>query len=167
MTSPSPNDRLSDIHDRNERIDELVKIAKQEYDANKNYSEIIQKLNYEMTINWSLSQKTQKGYLNVIKTKLEHNHKIRLQSDGITNSTEIDSEIINGKSEKRLSVKDLFCTTMRNLEGEDKIPVKENMLANELEKTGRFTRDKVNELIEKMNINSVIYQSKPGHYNLV
>ena len=163
----SSSDKLSDLYSRSDRIDALVMIAKQEYDKNKSYSEIIKRLNVEMTCNWALTPTVQHGYLNAIRTKLENTHRIRLQSDGSANFTEIDNEIINGKSEKRLSVKDLFYTTMRNLEGENKNPVKENLLANELEKTGRFTRDKANELIEKMNTNSVIYQSKPGHYNLV
>lgn len=165
--SSSMNRELSDIYDRNERINELVIIARQEYDKNKNYRDIIRRLSSEMTCNWSLSPVTQKGYLNVVRTKLEKIYGIRLQSDGSTNFTEIDNEIINGKPEKKLSINNLFCAVLQNLEGKDVDPVKKNVFANELVKTERFTLIEAENLIEKMQKQSVIYESKPDHYNLV
>ncbi|MDE1770952.1 MAG: hypothetical protein KGI28_10450, partial [Thaumarchaeota archaeon] len=77
--SSSMNRELSDIYDRNERINELVIIARQEYDKNKNYSEIIQVLHGVMTCSWKLSASTQKGYLNAVRTILQDNHGIKLQ----------------------------------------------------------------------------------------
>lgn len=166
MATPSSNDKLSDIHNRNDRINVLVKIAKQEYDAKKNYAEIVQRLTSEMNGNWSLSPGTQKGYLNTIRAKFEYNYGDKLQSNN-DNFTEIENEIINGKSGRKPSKMNIFRTIVRKLEGNDKIPVKGNILANELETVGGFTPDEANDLIEKMNTDSVIYQSKPGYYNLV
>lgn len=166
MTAPSSDDKLSDIHNRSDRIDALVKIAKQEYDAKKTYAEIIQRLTLEMNVNWSLSPGTQKGYLNSIRTKFEYNYGIKLQFNN-DNFTEIENEAINGKSGRKPSKINIFRTIVRKLEGDDKIPVKGNILANELEAAGGFTPDEANDLIEKMNTNSIIYQSKPGYYNLV
>lgn len=165
--SSSVDRKLSDIYDRNERIDELVIIAKQEFDKNKSYRDIIQKLSSEMLYHWSLTPVTQRGYLNVIRTKFENVYGIRLQSDGSINSTEIDNEIINGKPEKKLSINNLFRTTLQNLEGKDADPVKRNVLSNALVRTGRFTLIEAENLIEKMQKQSVIYESKPDHYNLV
>ncbi|MDE2589943.1 MAG: hypothetical protein KGL95_09810 [Patescibacteria group bacterium] len=162
----SSNDRLSDIYRRPDRIDALVRIAKQEFDKDKGYSEIIERLHAEMTCNWALTPVTQKGYLNAIRMKIEFQYGIKLQPSDI-NYIEIEDEIIKGKSEKKVSKNNLFLTTMQKLEGEDKILVKENILINELEKTGKMTRSEADDLIKKMQKQSVIYESKSGHYNLV
>src|SRR5690348_7647607 len=101
-SSPFSNNKLSDISNKIDRIDALVEIARQMFDKNNSYSEIIQKLSLEMTINWTLSSGTQKEYLNAIRTKLDHSYGVKLQSKDGTNFTDTDNEIIKGKSKKIL-----------------------------------------------------------------
>ena len=56
---------------------------------------------------------------------------------------------------------------MRGLEGEHKHPVEESQLIEELAKTDKFTEDDARGYLRKMQKDSVIYESKPGYYNIV
>ncbi len=67
--------------------------------------------------------------------------------------------------EPKLSKRNLFLSIVRKLEGGDKIPIMENTLCKELEKTGRFTREEAEEWITKMHRESAIFEPKIGYYN--
>ena len=46
-------------------------------------------------------------------------------------------------------------------------PVDEKQLVEELAKTEKFTEEEAKNFIRKMARDSSIYESKPGHYNIV
>jgi len=56
---------------------------------------------------------------------------------------------------------------MKALEGEHKSPVEENQIVEELVKSEKFTEEEAKNYIRKMARDSSIYESKPGHYNIV
>ena len=56
---------------------------------------------------------------------------------------------------------------IRSIEGEHKHPVEESQLVAELAKTDKFTEDEARNDIRKMQKDSVIYEAKPGYYNIV
>lgn len=158
---------LSDISSRKDRIDALVNIAKLEFDKKNNYDEIIHTLNLEMVCNWTLSGGTRKEYVNAVRAKLEYLYGIKLQSNEGTNPAEIGEEILKEKPERKLAKPDQFFQIMRSLEGKDKIPVVHNMLIRELSKSGRFTQDEAEKMVQGMFTRGRIYESRPGQYNLV
>jgi replicative DNA helicase Mcm len=61
----------------------------------------------------------------------------------------------------------LFMDVMRSLEGDEKRPVEEKTFVKELAKTGKFTEDEARKYLKKLQRESAIYESKPGHYNRV
>ena len=61
----------------------------------------------------------------------------------------------------------LFMDVLQSLEGEPKKPVEEKLLYEELVKTEKFTEDEARIYIQKMRKDSVIYEIKPGYYNIV
>jgi replicative DNA helicase Mcm len=56
---------------------------------------------------------------------------------------------------------------MKSLEGDHKSPVEEKQLVEELVKTGKYNDEEAKNFIRKMARDSSIYESKPGHYNIV
>jgi len=56
---------------------------------------------------------------------------------------------------------------MKSLEGDEKRPVEEKTFVKELVKTGKFTEEEARKYIKKLQRESAIYESKPGHYNRV
>jgi replicative DNA helicase Mcm len=61
----------------------------------------------------------------------------------------------------------LFMDVMKSLEGDEKRPVEEKTFVKELVKTGKFTEEDARKYIKKLQRESAIYESKPGHYNRV
>ena len=58
--------------------------------------------------------------------------------------------------------------TIRLLESDNKSPVSEQELIDELEKSEKFKdEDEVRRFIRKMINEAAIYESTPGHYNTV
>lgn len=53
------------------------------------------------------------------------------------------------------------------IEGQSKIPVKGEILINNLIKTGKFTKVESENYIREMLRAAVIYESKPNHYNFI
>lgn len=159
------DDELSEINNRRDRIDALVHIAKQEFDNKCSYEEIMHRLNLEMIRNWMLSGGTRNEYLNAVRVRLDYLYGVKLQSRDGNIATQIEDAI--KKPEKRLSRPDQFFYIMRTLEGRNRNPIEHNVLVEELEKSGRFTHDEAERMIQGMRIRGRIYESRPGSYNVV
>jgi len=158
---------LESITKKKERIDALVEIAKKEYDVRSSYEKIIQTLDLEMTVNWALSTASKREYLKAVKATFEYTYGIRLMPEELTNTNEIDHNDVKTVSKRNISKTDLFFNTLKSLEGEEKDPVSHNIFKSDLIKTGRFTEEEAEKYIMRMQLQSAIYESKPGHYNTV
>ena len=83
------------------------------------------------------------------------------------NTGKVDLGVLQGRPRSEVSKMQLFMDVMKSLEGEHKTPVEEKQLIEELAKTEKFTEDEAKNFIRKMSRDSSIYESKPGHYNIV
>jgi len=83
------------------------------------------------------------------------------------NTGKVDLGTLQGRPRSEVSKMQLFMDIMRGLEGEHKHPVEESQLIEELAKTDKFTEDDARGYLRKMQKDSVIYESKPGYYNIV
>ena len=86
---------------------------------------------------------------------------------GTTGSGKVDLGVLQGRPRSEVSKMQLFMDVMKSLEGEHKTPVEEKQLVEELAKTEKFTEEEAKNFIRKMARDSSIYESKPGHYNIV
>ncbi len=83
------------------------------------------------------------------------------------NTGKVDLGVLQGRPRSEVSKMQLFMDVMKSLEGEHKTPVEEKQLVEELAKTEKFTEEEAKNFIRKMARDSSIYESKPGHYNIV
>ena len=83
------------------------------------------------------------------------------------NTGKVDLGTLQGRPRSEVSKMQLFMEVIRGLEGEHKHPVEESQLVEELAKTDKFTDDEARNYIRKMQKDSVIYEAKPGYYNIV
>ena len=83
------------------------------------------------------------------------------------NTGKVDLGVLQGRPRSEVSKMQLFMDVMKSLEGDHKTPVEEKQLVEELAKTGKFTDEEAKNFIRKMARDSSIYESKPGHYNIV
>ena len=83
------------------------------------------------------------------------------------NTGKVDLGTLQGRPRSEVSKMQLFMDVIRGLEGEHKHPVEESQLVEELAKTDKFTDDEARNYIRKMQKDSVIYEAKPGYYNIV
>ena len=83
------------------------------------------------------------------------------------NTGKVDLGVLQGKPRSEVSKMQLFMDVMKSLEGEHKSPVEEKQLVEELVKTGKYNDEEAKNFIRKMARDSSIYESKPGHYNIV
>ena len=83
------------------------------------------------------------------------------------NTGKVDLGTLQGRPRSEVSKMQLFMDVIRSLEGEHKHPVEESQLIDELAKTEKFTEDEARSYIRKMQKDSVIYEAKPGYYNIV
>ena len=83
------------------------------------------------------------------------------------NTGKVDLGTLQGRPRSEVSKMQLFMDVIRGLEGEHKHPVEETKLVEELTKTEKFTEDEARNYIRKMQKDSVIYEAKPGYYNIV
>ena len=91
-----------------------------------------------------------------------------LEDAGVdVNTGKVDLGVLQGKPRSEVSKMQLFMDVMKSLEGEHKTPVEEKQLVEELAKTEKFTEEEAKNFIRKMARDSSIYESKPGHYNIV
>ncbi len=91
-----------------------------------------------------------------------------LQDAGVdVNTGKVDLGVLQGRPHSEVSKMQLFMDVMKSLEGDDKRPVEEKTFVKELVKTGKFTEEESRKYIKKLQRESAIYESKPGHYNRV
>jgi len=91
-----------------------------------------------------------------------------LQDAGVdVNTGQVDLGVLQGKPHSEVSKMQLFMDVMKSLEGDEKRPVEEKTFVKELVKTGKFTDEEARKYIKKLQRESAIYESKPGHYNRV
>jgi len=83
------------------------------------------------------------------------------------NTGKVDLGTLQGRPRSEVSKMQLFMDVIRGLEGEHKHPVEESELVEYLAKTDKFTEDEARNYIRKMQKDSVIYEAKPGYYNIV
>ena len=91
-----------------------------------------------------------------------------LQDAGVdVNTGKVDLGVLQGRPHSEVSKMQLFMDVMKSLEGDEKRPVEEKEFVKELVKTGKFTEDEARKYLKKLQRESAIYESKPGHYNRV
>jgi len=92
-----------------------------------------------------------------------------LENAGVdVNTGKVDIGVLQGRPRSEESQLSTFMETIRLLEGDDKSPVPEQDLVDELIKSEKFKdEDRVRRFIRKMNQEAAIYESTPGHYNTV
>ena len=91
-----------------------------------------------------------------------------LQDAGVdVNTGKVDLGVLQGRPHSEVSKMQLFMDVMKSLEGDEKRPVEEKAFVKELVKTGKFTEDEARKYLKKLQRESAIYESKPGHYNRV
>ena len=83
------------------------------------------------------------------------------------NTGKVDLGTLQGRPRSEVSKMQLFMDVIRGLEGEHKHPVEESELVEYLAKTDKFTEDEARNYIRKMQKDSIIYEGKPGYYNIV
>ena len=83
------------------------------------------------------------------------------------NTGKVDLGVLQGRPRSEVSKMQLFMDVMKSLEGDHKNPVEEKQLVEELVKTGKYNDEEAKNFIRKMARDSSIYESKPGHYNIV
>ncbi len=91
-----------------------------------------------------------------------------LQDAGVdVNTGKVDLGVLQGRPHSEVSKMQLFMDVMKSLEGDEKRPVEEKTFVKELVKTGKFNEEEARKYIKKLQRESAIYESKPGHYNRV
>jgi len=92
-----------------------------------------------------------------------------LNNSGVdVNTGKVDIGVLQGRPRSEVSKLATFMETIRSLEGDNKSPVLEQELIDELEKSEKFKdEDEVRRFIRKMINEASIYESTPGHYNTV
>ena len=92
-----------------------------------------------------------------------------LENSGVdVNTGKVDIGVLQGRPRSEESQLSTFMETIRLLEGDDKSPVSEQELIDELIKSEKFKdEDRIRRFIRKMINEAAIYESTPGHYNTV
>ena len=92
-----------------------------------------------------------------------------LENSGVdVNTGKVDIGVLQGRPRSEVSKLSAFMETLRSLEGDDKSPVSEQDLIDELIKSEKFKdEDEVRRFVRKMQNEAAIYESKPGHWNTV
>jgi len=71
------------------------------------------------------------------------------------------------KPRSEVSKMQLFMDILKSLEGDNKVPVPEKYIVDQLVITDKFTEKEAKNYIKKMLDEASIYESKPGSYNRV
>ncbi len=149
------------------RIDLLVDIARKEMEKHHDKSLTLEKLDLEVTMKWGLSHSLKNEYLDDVIKILEYNHGIILHSDEEINAKNFDLSVLMEKPYSKVSKMEHFMNILKTLEGENKIPVLEQIFIDKLVKSGGFKEEEARNYIRRMLREASIYESKPGHYNIV
>lgn len=79
----------------------------------------------------------------------------------------VDVRTLYGKGSTQVNKQQIFTDILRSLEGDEKQPVPEKTLLDELAKTNMFDSVEARQFLDKIKSTGMIYESKPGHYNRV
>jgi replicative DNA helicase Mcm len=91
-----------------------------------------------------------------------------LEDAGVdVNTGKVDLGVLQGRPHSEVSKLQLFMDVMKSLEGDVRRPIEDKTLIKELVNTGKFTEDDAWKYLKKLQRESAIYESKPGHYNRV
>ena len=92
-----------------------------------------------------------------------------LNNSGVdVNTGKVDIGVLQGRPRSEVSKLSMFMDTLKSLEGDNKSPVSEQELVDELEKSEKFKgEDDIRRYIQKMQQGAVIYEPKPGYWNTV
>ena len=83
------------------------------------------------------------------------------------NTSSVDVLTLYGKGSTQINKSQVFMDILRTLEGDEKVPVPEKTLLDELTKTNMFDHLEAKQFLDKMKNSAMIYESKPNHYNRV
>ena len=91
-----------------------------------------------------------------------------LQETGIdVNTGKVDLGVLQGRPRSDISKLQAFMDILKDLEGEQKTPVEEQLFIEHLVKSEKFDEEGAKTYLRKMIRENTIYESKPGHYNRV
>ena len=91
-----------------------------------------------------------------------------LQETGIdVNTGKVDLGVLQGRPRSEISKIQAFMDILKDLEGEQKTPVEEQLFIEHLVKSEKFDEEGAKTYLRKMIRENTIYESKPGHYNRV
>ena len=91
-----------------------------------------------------------------------------LQDTGIdVNTGKVDLGVLQGRPRSDISKLQAFMDILKDLEGEQKTPVEEQLFIEHLVKSEKFDEEGAKSYLRKMIRENTIYESKPGHYNRV
>lgn len=152
---------------RKARIDLLVSIALDEMKIHGNEEVTIEKLDNEISVQFSLSPKMKEQYILEVEKILEYKHGITLHASKYLSKLKQDLDSLKSKPYPKQSKLQLFLNIIKSLEGEDKQPVPSHHLIDVMIKSGKFSEDEVDTYIERVLNEAKIYESKSGYYNRV
>lgn len=140
--------------------DEIIKLDRQikklqfEYDAeSETYIEL--KLDDKLE---KAKEKFKEKHLKLTKLRAKYQEELdTLIKRGLYNTNKLHSEV---------SKMQLFMDVLKLLEGENKIPVEEELFVTELIKKN-FTEEEARNYVGRMLREASIYQSRPGYYNRI
>ncbi|MEM4237610.1 MAG: AAA family ATPase, partial [Candidatus Nitrosocaldaceae archaeon] len=88
-----------------------------------------------------------------------------LKTAGVdVNTGKVDIGVLHGMPQSERSKRQIFFDIFKKLGGVEEKAVERDALVNELVKSGRFSEEEANALIDKLNREGVIYETKPGYY---
>jgi len=92
-----------------------------------------------------------------------------LENSGIEiNTGKVDIGVLQGRPASEQNKLSVFMETLISLQGDDKSPVPEQDLVDELTKSEKFkSEEDVKRFMQKMKNEATIYESTPGHWNTV
>jgi len=152
---------------RKKRIDFLVDLACTEMKNHHNEQLTVEKLDNEISSQWSLSSKLKVEYILEVDKLLEYEHGIVLHASKHLEKLKRDLVVLQGKPYAKFSKVQIFFNILRSFEGEEKSPVEYEKLKDAMIKSGKFSEDESITYIERMSNESRIYESKPGYYNRI
>ena len=150
---------------RKKRIDFLIDLACTEMKNHNNEQLTVEKLDNEISSQWSLSSKLKEEYILEVDKLLEYEHGIVLHATEHLEELKSDLGVLQGKPYPKLSKMQIFFNILRSLEGEEKSPVEHKKLKDAMIKSDKFSEDESTTYIERMSTEARIYESKPGYYN--
>ena len=91
-----------------------------------------------------------------------------LHETGIdVNTGKVDLGVLQGRPRSEISRIQAFMDILKDLEGEQKTPVEEQLFIDHLVKSEKFNEEGAKNYLRKMIRENTIYESKPGYYNRV